>query len=159
MTVTGQTGHPTPAPAQLRRREKKDRAIAALREHGTLEMAATVAKVSRSTLYRWRAADPAFEAEVKQWMDEDMEDELHDTLFTIAKLGMTDAKYANAAVRAAELLIKAENRAKYGDHQTIDQTVNVNHIVQLSHDARQAIQQRQAEKLKELRTIDVEATP
>lgn len=118
-------------PAQLRRQEKKDRAITALRQYGTLERAAEAAGVSRATVYRWREADPAFEAQVKQWIEEDMEDELHDTLFTIAKKGKEDAKYASAAVKAAELLIKAENREKYGDQIKQETTVTVNHQVQV----------------------------
>ena len=150
------------SPAEQRRQEKKDRAITALRQYGTLERAAEAAGVSRTTVYRWRDLDPDFEAQVKQWMEEDMEDELHATLFTIAKLGLTDAKYANAAVKAAELLIKAENREKYGDTLKTETTLNISGQIDVAHQVQQQFRIEHAAlkmQAKALRTIDAEVTP
>ncbi|MDO4263852.1 MAG: phBC6A51 family helix-turn-helix protein [Deinococcus sp.] len=162
MTGTGQIGQSTHAdvtPAQQRRADRKERAIEALREYGTLQRAAEAAGVARSTLYKWREDDPQFEALVKEWIDEDMEAELHDTLFTIAKKGADDPKYANAAVRAAELLIKAENPSKYGDKLKVESEQTINHQIQVVHEVRDQHRQLQQERLRRLAERTIEAEP
>lgn len=148
------TTHLVPKPAQLRRQEKKDKAIEALRKHGTLLAAAKLSGVSRSTLYRWREEDPAFEAQVKEWLDEDMEAELHDSMFRIAT--SEDPRLANAAVRAGEILLKSINPTKYGDKLQVDSTTNINHKVTVIHEQRDHLRTLQAQRIQELRTLDAQ---
>lgn len=144
-------------PGEISRQQLKRRAIDALKEHGTLKAAAAAADVAPSTIYRWRDNDPQFAAEVDEFLHVTMVEELEASMYRIAT--STDPKMANAAVRAGELLLKAENRDKYGDHQKIESTQTVNHLVQVVHTVRDGIKARQHEALQRLKTIDAEPTP
>ena len=133
-----------PTPGQVKREEIKARFLAALKQHGTLSAACQVAGTARATIYRWRDEDPVFAAQVHQWMHVDMEAELVESLFRIAT--STDPKMANAAVRAGEVLLKADRPEKYGDRLQIEQQVTVNVAVQTVD----AFMQRQRAAMQQL---------
>lgn len=150
---------PVMTPPDIRREELKARVLDALKQHGTITKASAAAGVTPRTVQRWQNADPAFQQEVQRWMHIDQADDLALTLYEIAHLAKVDSKYANAGVRAAEILLKSLARDEFGDHQTIDQTVNVNQTVQVIHEVRDQMRERQQEKLKQLRTVDMETGP
>ena len=144
-------------PGDLKRRDLKRRAIEGLREHGTIGHAAAAAGVSPSTIYRWRDADPEFNAEVLEFMHVDQVDQLHQSMYAIAT--STDPKMASAAVKAGEFLLKSLDRDTYGDHIKQETTTTINHMVQVVHEVRDTHRERQAERLRRLRTLDAEPPP
>ena len=144
-------------PGELKRRELKRRVLEALRENGTLTHAAAAVDMPPSTIYRWRKADPEFDAAVTEFLHVDMVDTLEQSAFRIAT--STDPKMASAAVKAQEMLLKAYDRDRFGDHQRIEQTTTINHMVQVVHEVRDTHRERQAERLRRLRTLDAEPPP
>lgn len=118
-------------PAETRITELKGRVITALREHGTITKAAAAAGITPRTVQRWQLDDPTFAAEVTKWRYIDQADELAATLYEITKLGLTDAKYANAAVKAAETLLKSLAPDEFTERIRQETTVTVNHQVQV----------------------------
>ena len=144
-------------PGQVKRQALKRLAVDALREHGTLTHAAAAAGVAPSTIYRWRDSDPKFARQVAEFLHVSYIEELERSMFSIAT--SNDPKMANAAVRAGEFLLKAEHRQKYGDHQQIEQTININHTVQVALEARDRLQAQQQARLQALRTIDALPAP
>ena len=148
-----------PTPGEVKRAGLKAKVIAAMRQHGTLSAASLAAGVARSTIYAWRDSDPAFAAEVHQWMHEGMEEELVESLYRIAT--SSDPKMATAAVKANEILLKSVNPDKYSDRLKVDATTTVNHQVSVIHDVRDQLRERQAARLQQLRggVVDVQALP
>jgi hypothetical protein len=149
----------TPAPltpADLRRLDLKRRVLDSLPEHGTITKAAAAAGITPRTIQRWQNTDPDFQAAVGQWMHVDQADELAATLYEIAKLGLTDAKYANAAVKAGEILLKSLAREEFGDQLKTESTQHIN--VQITHtlEARDQLRAEQLARLQALRTIGQE---
>ncbi len=144
-----------PTPGVVKREGLKARVLAALQQHGTLSAAAAAAGVSRATIYNWRDNDPAFAAEVHQWMHEGLEEELVESLYHIAT--SKDPKMANAAVRANELLLKSVNPDKYSDRVKVDQTLTVNNQVQVIHEVRDTLRTAQATRLQQLRANVIDA--
>lgn len=141
-------------PAQRARNERMAEFLRHLQIEGMINRASKTSRVSVATLWRWRDEYPAFNDAVVKFMTRTRILQLEENMYRIAN--SEDPKMAMAAVRANEFLMRAWDREQYGEFKRVDQTVTVNHIVQLSHDARQAIQERQAEKLRQLRTIDVQ---
>lgn len=142
-------------PPEQRRAQLKTEFLGHLRIAGTISKAAAKTGLSRRTVQRWQNDDTDFAAEVKKWLHEDQADELHDTLFEIAIAGKRDPKMANAAVRAAEFLLKSLDRETYGDQLKTEVNQTVNHIVQMSQEVRDTFRQRQLEKVRQIRTIDM----
>lgn len=141
-------------PGEIKRMELKRRALEGLREHGTISHAASAAGVSVMTIWNWRKDDPEFARQVTEFLHVDQVDELHQSMYNIAT-NPTD-KTASAAVRAGEFLLKSLDRDTYGDHQRIESTQTVNHLVQVVHTVRDGIKARQQEALQRLKTIDAE---
>lgn len=139
-------------PGDLKRRDLKRRAIEGLREHGTIGHAAAAADVAVSTIYRWRAADPQFDAEVLEFMHVDQVDQLHESMYRIAT--STDPKTANAAVQAGKFLLQSLDRRTYGDHLTTEATLTINAQMQVADNALELLRSRQAAAVQQLRTID-----
>lgn len=143
-------------PAQRSRNERMASFLQHLQTEGMINPASKASGVSVATIWRWRDEYPAFNDAVVKFMTRTRMLKLEENLYRIAN--SEDPKMGMAAVRANEFLMRAWDREQYGEFRRVDQTVTVNHIVQLSHDARQAIQERQAEKLRQLRTIDVQVS-
>ncbi|GGO28533.1 hypothetical protein [Deinococcus humi] len=157
MPLTFYPGDPAKwTPAQRSRNERMASFLQHLQSEGMINPASKASGVSVATIWRWRDEYPAFNDAVVKFMTRTRMLTLEENLYRIAN--STDPKMAMAAVRANEFLMRAWDREQYGEFKRVDQTVTVNHIVQLSHDARQAIQERQAQKLQQLRTIDVQAS-
>lgn len=156
---TGQDLVAQHAPAEVRRAELKRRFLEGLRESGTISKASAHAGISRRTASRWQQDDAEFAAEITRWLHEDQADELHETMFEITKRGLTDAKYASAAVKAGEFLLKSLDRDTYGDQLRTESTVTINQQVQVIHEVRDRMRAQQAETLARLqaRTIDAPA--
>lgn len=66
-----------------------------------------------------------------------------------------DPKLATAAVKAGETIIRGDNPDKWAERQKIESTQTVNHIVQMSQEVRDTFRQRQLEKVRQIRTIDM----
>lgn len=111
--------------------------------------ACQLAGIGHTTLRRWRRDYPAFE---KQFQLEraQLVSEVEDSLRTIA----LDPKN-KGAVKAAEILLKAHDRERYGDQVTLNQQVTVNHNVQVVHSVK-ALQQEKLRQLEAARTIDLQ---
>lgn len=139
-------------PAALIRRDRKARFLELLQEEGHITQAATRLGVSPSTVYRWRVQDEAFNAEVAEWITEEMETVVATNMFRIAT--STDPKMANATVKAGEFMLKSLNREVYGDQLKQESTVTINHQVQVVHEVRDRLRAAQTEKLQRLITID-----
>lgn len=144
-------------PGELKRRELKRRAIEGLRSEGTINGAAAAADVPPSTIYRWRKADPEFDAAVTEFLHVDMVDTLEASAFRIAT--STDPKMANAAVRAQELLLKAYDPDRFTERHKIESTQTVNHMVQVVHTVRENHRAAQVQALQRLKTLDAEPRP
>ena len=142
---------------QRKRDELKARALEGLREHGTIGHAAAAAGVSPRTLYRWRDADPEFDAQVREWMHVDQVDQLHASLYSRA-MDM-DPKTASAGVKAAEILLKALDPATYGDKLKVESEQTINHQIQVVHEVRDQHRQMQQERLRRLAERTIEAEP
>ncbi|WP_156039211.1 hypothetical protein [Deinococcus marmoris] len=141
-------------PAQRSRNERMTSFLQHLQSEGMINPASKSSGVSLATIWRWRDEYPAFNDAVIKFMTRTRMLKLEENMYRIAN--NDDPKVAMAAVRANEFLMRSWDREQYGEFRKVEQTVNINHIVQISHDARQAIQERQAEKLQALRTIDVQ---
>lgn len=148
-------------PGQRKKDELKARALEGLKQHGTIGHAAAAAGVSPRTVHRWRTEDPDYDAEFLEWMHVDQVDQLHASLYSVAMKAPLDPKYAQAGVKAGDILLKALDPATYGDKLKVENETTINHHIQVLHEVRQNHRQLQQEKLRQLhaRTIDAEQTP
>lgn len=144
-------------PAEKRRHDRMAAFLRALQEEGMIRPACATCGVDTATVWRWREQYPAFEAAVTQFMTRTRVQTLEENMYRIAN--STDPKMAMAAVRANEFLLRAWDRDTYDQAQRIEQTTTVNHMVQVIHEVRDSHRERQAERLKRLRTIDAEVKP
>jgi len=142
-------------PAQKTRSKRKAAFLRALHDEGSITKACKASGVPLSTVHRWRGAYPAFAKAVDTYITTVREQVLEDNLFRIA--GSTDPKTATAAVKANELLLKAYNRPRWGDHLRTETTVTINQQVQVIHEVRDRMRAQQSEALARLqtRTIDM----
>ena len=142
-------------PAQRQRSQRKAAFLRALQEHGSLGAACLASGINDVTVWRWRKQYPAFDQAVIDFMEGTREQRVVESMYRIAM--SEDPKIANAATRAGEFLLKVWNRDKFGDTHKIEQTVTVNHQVQVIQDARDRMRKEQAEAmqtLRDLRTLD-----
>lgn len=149
-----QGGHTrTWTPAQRQRSRRKAAFLRALHEHGSLAAACLASGIHDTTVWRWRKQYPAFDQAVVNFTEGVREQRLVESMYRIAT--SEDPKMANAAAKAGEFLLKSWNREKYADFKKVEQTVSIHQTVQAIHEVRDQFRERQAEKLKALRTIDV----
>lgn len=139
-------------PAQRTRNERMAQYLRTLRSEGTLTAACTVTGISQPTVWRWREEFPAFGNAVTQFLTRDRQLLIEENMFRIAT--STDPKTANAAVKAGEIYLKALDPDRYADRQKIEQTVTINHQVQVVHEVRERLRAAQAEKLQRLQIVD-----
>lgn len=158
--------HPLPPPDTTqvvltltddRRVEVKHRVLEALRTHGTITKAAAAAGVTPRTVQRWQNDDADFKKEIARWLHVDQADELAHTLYEITKMGLSDARYATAAVKAGEILLKSLARDEFGDQQKIETTTTINAQVQVVVDTIDGWKQEQRERLQSLRAQTIDA--
>lgn len=142
-------------PAQRTRNERMSLFLRELQKEGSLSRAYESSGVPEPTVHRWRGEYPPFGEAVTKFVTRTRMQKLEESMYRIAL--SEDPKMANAAVRAGEFLMKAWDRPQYGDHQRIEQTQTVNHIVQVVHTVRDDIRAKQQEALRRIRTIDAPA--
>lgn len=135
-------------PAQRQRSRRKAAFLRALQEHGSLGAACLASGVSDVTVWRWRKQYPAFDRAVLDFVEGVREQRLVESMYRIAT--SDDPKMANAAAKAGEFLLKVWNRDKYMERQKIEQTVTINHQVQVVQAVRDELRARQQEKLQRL---------
>lgn len=131
-------------PAQRQRSRRKAAFLRALQEHGSLGAACLASGVSDVTVWRWRKQYPAFDRAVMDFVEGVREQRLVESLYRMAT--SDDPKMANAAAKAGEFLLKVWNRDKYMERQKIEQTVTINHQVQVIQAVRE--QHRTAQQAK-----------
>lgn len=116
-------------PHELNQQQRKARYLLALKEHGTISASCAATGIPRRTVYNWREDDAAFEGLLAQWLYVDMEAELIESMYSLATEGARDPKRANAAVRAAELILKSTHPTRYSDKHIHSHQVTINQSV------------------------------
>ena len=101
-----------------------------------------------ATVWRWRKQYPAFDRAVLNFIEGVREQRVVESLYRIAT--SEDPKTATAAAKAGEFLLKVWNPDKYQQAQRIEQTVTVNHQVQVI----EGFRERQRQALQGIKIID-----
>ena len=142
--------------AQQNRAAKKAAFLLGLREDGTLGATCKRTGLAVSTIYRWRKNDAEFNQNCEDWLHDELEDVLHESMFQIAT--STDPKMANASVRAGEFLLKALNPEQYGEKIRVDSTQSISVAISIGDQVRDQFRAEHATlraQARALRTIDV----
>lgn len=138
-------------PAQRSRNERMAHFLRVLADEGGCLSACAASGVPYATVHRWREQHEAF-AQAYDIASQQRLLAVEEDIFRIAR--STDPRMANATVKAGEFLMRAWDPERYTEKQKIEQTVTVNHQVQVIEGFRD--RQRQALRGLTLPVIDSE---